>query len=561
MKRTPAGLLLPISYVFFASAAVAAPNGDPTEGGLDLPDSALALMVTSSAPAAGAINVSRSVSPSLTFNASVDPATVTSANISLQGPMGPQDTSPTVSGIVLTIRPTTPLLPLANYTLTIGTGLRGVLGEQLAAPVSIGFKVTEAHWLTAAALENDGGDAYYPQVAMDASGDALAIWSQSDGVRYSIRASRYTAGIGWGTPELVEHDDGGDAKDPQIAFDSDGNALAVWDQYDLPRDVSGATASIWSNRYVSGQGWGVPEPIETLPNYAALPRIAMDPSGNAMAVWWQENAAGVRQPWANRYSAGLGWGTAELLGPANGPAYATDVAFDPNGNAMAIWTQYDDGLKYLWSNRYTAGVGWGTAVKVVSASSKVSTPHLQMDGQGNAMAVWSSPYDLIHDAVWVSRFTLTGGWGAPVALDPNWVTHRTEPTIALDANGNALALWSALTVVPGGQVVRASRYTAGASWSSAEIMSGSWASRPAVVMHGRTALAIWSEQERSGSTSIVSRRYVSGTGWSSYFQVQSTEPPTNVNQQLAFDGNGNALAVWTRTNGTTGWDIYFNRFE
>jgi hypothetical protein len=34
-----------------------------------------------------------------------------------------------------------------------------------------------------------------------------------------------------------------------------------------------------------------------------------------------------------------------------------------------------------------------------------------------------------------------------------------------------------------------------------------------------------------------------------------------VNQRLAFDGNGNALAVWTRTNGTTGWDIYFNRFE
>jgi hypothetical protein len=536
-------------------------NGDPTGGGLDPPDSALVLMVTSSAPAAGAINVSRAVNPSLTFNASVDPATVTSANISLQGPLGSQDTSPTISGIVLTIRPTTPLLPLADYTLTIGTGLHGVLGEQLAAPVSIAFKVTEAHWHTAAALENDVGDAYYPQVAMDASGNALAIWSQSDGLRYNIRASRYTAGIGWGTPELVEHEDGGDALYPQIAFDSDGNALAAWEQYDLPHGVSGATGSIWSNRYVSGQGWGVPEPIETLANHAALPRIAMDPSGNAMAVWWQENAVGVRQPWANRYSVGLGWGTAELLGPANGMAYATDVAIDPNGNAMAIWTQYHDDLKYLWSNRYTAGLGWGTAVKVVSAPSKVSTPHLQLDGQGNAMAVWSSPYDLKHDAVWVSRFTLAGGWGAPVALDPNWVTHRTEPTIALDANGNALALWSALTVVPGGQVVRASRYTAGASWSSAEIMSGSLASQPAVVMHGRTALAIWSEQERSGLTGIASRSYVPGTGWGSYVEVQPTEPPTNANQQLACDGNGNALAVWTRTNGTTGWDIYFNRFE
>ena len=36
-----------------------------------------------------------------------------------------------------------------------------------------------------------------------------------------------TVNRAWGTPELIETDDVGDALDPQIAFDAIGNALAV----------------------------------------------------------------------------------------------------------------------------------------------------------------------------------------------------------------------------------------------------------------------------------------------------------------------------------------------
>jgi len=49
----------------------------------------------------------------------------------------------------------------------------------------------------------------------------------------------------WGTAELVETANAGDAGRsalPQIAFDGSGNALAVWEQPD------GTRASIWSNR-------------------------------------------------------------------------------------------------------------------------------------------------------------------------------------------------------------------------------------------------------------------------------------------------------------------------
>ena len=57
----------------------------------------------------------------------------------------------------------------------------------------------------------------------------------------------------WHAAELVETDDAGDASIPQVAVDSSGNAIAVWFQSD------GIRRNVWANRYVPGVGW-VPPP-------------------------------------------------------------------------------------------------------------------------------------------------------------------------------------------------------------------------------------------------------------------------------------------------------------
>ena len=94
-------------------------------------------------------------------------------------------------------------------------------------------------------IETDNaGDAINPQVAFDASGNAVVVWQQSDGTRYNIWSNRYTASTGlWGTAALIETDNAGDANNPQVAIDASGNALAVWSQSD------GTRYNIWSNMY------------------------------------------------------------------------------------------------------------------------------------------------------------------------------------------------------------------------------------------------------------------------------------------------------------------------
>ena len=121
------------------------------------------------------------------------------------------------------------------------------------------------------------------------------MWSQFDGTRSNIYANRYTAGTGWGTAALIETDNAGVASNPQIAFDAGGNAIAVWSQFDGAR-------SIYANRYTATTGtWGTAALIETDNAGDALePQIAVDASGNAIAVWQQYD--GTRYNiWANRY--------------------------------------------------------------------------------------------------------------------------------------------------------------------------------------------------------------------------------------------------------------------
>jgi hypothetical protein len=292
-------------------------------------------------------------------------------------------------------------------------------------------------WGTATLIEtNNLGDADVPQIAIDASGNALAVWSQWDGSRYNILANRFTPAGGWGTATLIETDDVGDAYEPQIALDINGNALAVWSQWD------GSRYSILANRFTPTGGWGTATLIETDNTGAAIePQIAIDASGNALAVWRQSD--GTRNnAWANRFTPASGWGTATLIETNNsGQVYNVQIAMNASGNAMVVWQQFD-GVSHdnIWANRYTPGTGWGSAELIEGDSAEAGTPQIALDANGNAIAVWQQ-IDGTRFSIWASRFTPAGGWGAAALIETDNAGGAANAQIAFDASGNALAVW------------------------------------------------------------------------------------------------------------------------
>ncbi len=303
-------------------------------------------------------------------------------------------------------------------------------------------RCTTGTWGTPELIETDNvGDAVEPQIAVDPGGNAIAVWYQDDGTFYTIWSNRYTSlSDTWGTAELIEKmvpAPAGHAMHPQIAVDSDGNAVAVWPQF------GGTVNSIWSNRYISGTGWGTAELIETDDvGNAGAHQVAIDTDGNAIAVWDQYDGTR-RNVMSNRYIPGTGWGTPVSIETGDEGTYDPQIAIDPDGNAIVVWGQAEDTYHSIWANRYTAGTGWGTAELIETDNTGVAlNPQIAVDADGNAVAIWAQ-FDGTRYNIWSNRYTSGTGWGNAELIETNdGHAQHYQTAVAVDLDGNATAVWS-----------------------------------------------------------------------------------------------------------------------
>lgn len=389
---------------------------------------------------------------------------------------------------------------------------------------------------------SDAGDATHPQVGFDGGGNALAVWQQSDGVRQNIWANRYTAGGGWGTAQAIEISNLGDATNPQVAVDAAGNAVAVWQQSDGVRD------NIWANRYTAGGGWGTAELIESNNAGAAGdPRVAVDAAGNALAVWQQSD--GLRDNiWFNRYTAGGGWGTAALIESDNaGAATNARIAVDTAGNALAVWQQSDGTRNNIWANRYTTSGGWGNAELIEAIAGEAADPRVAVDGAGNALAVWQQS-DGVRNNIWANRYSAGSGWNNAELIEGS-AGDAANPRLGIDGAGNALAVWQQSDGVRDN--IWANRYTAGSGWGTAALIesdnAGDAVNPQVAVDSAGDAWAVW-QQSDGTRNNIRAARYTNG-GWSGPVIVETSNAGDALMPQVAVDAGGNGLAVWYQSDG------------
>jgi hypothetical protein len=409
-------------------------------------------------------------------------------------------------------------------------------------------------WGSASLIETDNaGSAIYPQVAFDSSGNALAVWHQSDGTRTNIWANRYTSGSGWGSAVLIETDNGV-AYYPQVAINSSGNAPAVWYQRD------GTRLSIYANRYTSGSGWGTAVLIETdNAGDAQRPQVAIDSSGNATSVWYQSD--GTRENiWSNRYTSGTGWGTAVLIETDNaGDAEYPQVAIDSSGNATAVWQQSDGTRNNIRANHYTSVSGWGTPVLIETDNGDGYRPQVAIDSSGNATAVWHQ-YGT-RSNIWANRYTSGTGWGTAVLIETDNAGDAYRPQVAIDSSGNAAAVWYQRDGTRNN--IWSNRYTSGTGWGTAVLIetdNAGDAEYPQVAMDSSgNAIALW--QQWDGTRyNILANRCPSGAGWGTAEIIETDNLGDASSPQVAFDSTGNAMAVWHQSDGTPA-NIWANVFK
>jgi flagellin-like hook-associated protein FlgL len=385
------------------------------------------------------------------------------------------------------------------------------------------------------------GDANDPHVAADVHGNAFAVWDQPDGSRDCVFANRYVRGEGWTGAVLIDTMDVYDCSNPWVAVDGSGNAFAVWQQFDMTE------SSIWANIYSVDTGWGTPELIEGQAEEAGMPQVVADRWGNATVVW-RQFLSGTSHLWSCRYVAGEGWGTEEEIEGYADWSYLFDAAVDDSGCVVAVWSQWDGLHLNLSANRYVPGEGWGAAQMIGgNASGDVSEPKVAVDPSGNAMAVWCQ-WDGVFSS-WYCRYVVGEGWGAAALLESEEVYDALFPRTAGGPSGEFLTVWQQ----PDGGVdsIWWSRYVPGEGWSTPGTVETNafFAMQPQVVLdrYGN-GTAIWHQSNGVYGT-ICSSRYVPGEGWGEMELASTNETGGTGYISSAADGIGNVVAVWLQYDG------------
>lgn len=390
-----------------------------------------------------------------------------------------------------------------------------------------------------------------PQVVIDSAGNAITVWRETlADQRSAVLAGRYAAGGSWDPATTIDVAVG-TAIQPQIAVTPSGTAMAVFSQTTAN---NGGGNQIIANRF-SGV-WAVPQRLDpdVVFGRAYGPQVALAPDGAATAVFTLPDTN--HRVWAARSdSVGL-WSAAVAVG--NSPSNSPQVAVAANGQAVMTWLEPALGGRYmssLWAS-LSAGASWSTPVKISADADSVSPIRMAADASGNVIAVWQQNVSN-RPTVYATRLDASkNAWNAPSMLNDG-TKPAYEPQVAADGSGTAMVVWYERDSEGNSLGVQANRFFAATgTWSGPMAVQPATAPRgeaPQVAVDAKgNAIAVW-RQHVVGNGSryeVWGAHFSNATGaWSNpiNFMSQATAYVLNGSEhqpKIAANANGEAVVVW-----------------
>jgi hypothetical protein len=262
------------------------------------------------------------------------------------------------------------------------------------------YSVTTNRWSAPAMLSNGTNSAYLCKVVVNPAGAAALIWvqDQDDGSVGNGEPSDVwvitgnTTG-GWGGAVKVNIRSNSIYGQATVAIDATGDVLAAWVQSN-----SSGLFDIWVNHLTAGGNWGGATTISA-GNIGECygPDIAFDGDGNAFAVWEQQSDADSRQYIAaSQYTIGAGWSAPVQVNENLGNAFDQHVAVDASGNATVVWYQLEQSAVTVRSSRYLQASGWGASQLLATMDSTydgytlLPVPRVGVNAGGQSFVVWGT---------------------------------------------------------------------------------------------------------------------------------------------------------------------------
>ena len=276
---------------------------------------------------------------------------------------------------------------------------------------------------------------FTPHVAIDTHGNATAVWALYNGTDYLIQASTKPFGGNWQTTPDTLSAINGNAFQPKIAIDLNGNATTVWET------INGSDTRIQSSTKPYDGAWQV-IPTNISPIAAVLdPHIVIDGQGNATVVWsmspeifWVIHAS--TRPYGGSWQA-----TPDIISQPDQNAWLPQTCVDAHGNVCAVWIRYNGANWIVQSSKKPFGGSWQAIPDDLSQPGQdANHPQIVFDVHSNVTAIWRRSNGT-NTIIQTSQGPFGGTW--QTAMDLSQPGQDADaPQIATDLYGNITAVWT-----------------------------------------------------------------------------------------------------------------------
>jgi hypothetical protein len=415
--------------------------------------------------------------------------------------------------------------------------MRALLVAVLACVVASAGSAAGGHsfWLPPVDLAPGlvaGGAA--PRVAFDAEGDAVVLVTSCCALQAVVRPAggRFRAPVDVSTR-------GRYAVGAQLAVNGEGNAAAVWAYNDSDTVYAAVRPAGGRFEPAGGTALGVRTSL-----ISAGPVVGLDARGDATAVWATGTYPNNFSVQAATRPAHGSWSSPQTISTPSTQPIGVALAVDARGNALAAWTDVKAVGFGLVAAFRPADRAW-EAPREVTPAANYGIPQIALDTSGVGMLVWScclSPSRI--EAATFSAASRT--WSPPENISPTGVAAE-DPHLAVDANGNALVVW---TTSPSLSLQAATRRRRG-RFGHPRVLAPSATSVQLATNARGDAVAMWQRGAYPGSDLQARVRPAGGGFGEPATMWGSLQPPA-----AAVDAQGDALVVWTPFGGGVDAAVY-----
>ena len=150
-----------------------------------------------------------------------------------------------------------------------------------------------------------------------------------------------------------------------------------------------------------------------------------------------------KQSYVRRHDVVSGWSVAAEVDSGSEADVSSALAVSANGSAIVVYDQLGNGSNDLiYANYYTAGVGWASQPFFLGGDGEAATqPDVAIDNDGNAIAVWLQSDGFGYNIFGARYLAATATWSTLARIEQDNAGNPNHPRISLDPSGNAFVIW------------------------------------------------------------------------------------------------------------------------